>query len=421
MRQFSKEQVLKWGQYDKYDSLEFNFGVWKMKAKKIFKNIVRVFLIILAMLLLLWLLVFINSKIRFKRDKAFLKEQGYCNLVSAGEYSVNVLSYGNENGKHRIIAMSGYGVPDSCITMRRMTTVLESDNQVIFIDRAGYGISDDTTQDMTVENIVEAYRTALKNAGIKAPYVLLPHSIGGVYATYWESKYPDEIEAVAFIDGTELEAISLDKQDNEDNEVVLFYRLDKVGFGGTGNLLLKHFLPPKVWLSEDEQRAEYAMALMTYDSRALLSESEQESRNINTAWETIVTNDIPKIYISTSYFTAEDIEADGILTDEMIDWLMSDRRELKAELEEQYKNGALSQDVYDELLPELPSTQVESRQMALEDYLEIGRDYKERVLLPYFEKLGNCELVSLPGDHLIYEQKPDKCGQIIRDFIDGLD
>ena len=84
----------------------------------------------------------------------------------------------------------------------------------------------------------------------------------------------------------------------------------------------------------------------------------------------------------------------------LIDELMSDRKELKAEL---------------------PKSQEESRQMALEDYLEIGRDYKERVLFPYFEKLGNCELVNLPGGHLIYEQKPDECGQIIREFIDGLD
>ena len=370
-----------------------------MKAKKAFKKIIKVFLILIAVLLVLWLLVFISSKIRFKRDKAFLEEKGYCNLVSAGEYSVNVQICGNENGKYRIIAMAGYGIPDSCITMRKMTAALETEDQVIFIDRAGYGVSDDTAQDMTVENIVEAYRTALKNAGIEAPYVLMPHSIGGVYATYWESKYPEEIEAVAIIDGTELEAESPDEQNNEDNEAALYYRLVKCGIGGTGDLLLKHFLPPKEWLSDDEQKAEYAMTLMTYDSKALLSESEQGARNINAAWEAIVTNDIPKIYISTAYFTAEDIEADGILTDEMIDELMDDRRERKAEL---------------------PRSQEERRQMALDDYLEIGRDYKERILLPYLEKLGNCELVSLPGDHLIYEQKPDECGQIIRDFIDGL-
>ena len=393
-----------------------------MKAKKAFKKIVRVFLIILAILLLLWLLVFISSKIRLKRDKAFLEEKGYCNLVSAGDYSVNMLSYGNENGKHRIIAMAGQGVPDSCITMRRMTVALESDNQVIFIDRAGYGISNDTTEDMTVENIVEAYRTALKNAGIKSPYVLMPHSIGGVYATYWESKYPDEVEAVAIIDGTELQEVSPETQDDEDTaELRLYYRLDKLGLGGTGNLLLKRFLPEKEWLSEDEQKAEYALALMTYDSRALLSESEQEIRNINTAWEAIVTNDIPKIYISTAYFTAEDIEADGILTDEMIDDLMNDRRSLKAELEKQYQNGEIPKEVYDEVLPELPNSQEESRQMAMEDYLAYGRDYKERILLSYFEKLGHCEMINLPGDHLIYEQKPDECGKIICDFLAELD
>ena len=391
-----------------------------MKAKKAIKMIVRVFLIILAILLLLWLLVFINSKIRFKHDKTFLEEKGYCHLVSAGEYRLNVLTYGNENGKHRIIAMAGYGTPDSCITMRRMTAALETDNQVIFVDRAGYGTSDDTSQDMTVENIVEAYRTALKNAGIIAPYVLMPHSIGGVYATYWESKYPEEIEAVAFIDGTELKAATPDEQDSM-NEAVLYYRLDKAGMGGAGDLLLKQFLPPKEWLGDDEQRAEYAMTLMTYDSRALIAEKEQEIRNIRTAWDSIMTNDIPKIYISTAYFTEEDIEADGILTDRMIDWLMSERRKLKAELEEQYKKGEISQEMYDELLPELPDTPEKSRQMALEDYLKNRQDYKQRRLLPYFEKLGNCELVNLPGDHLIYEQKPDTCGQIIRDFIDGLD
>ena len=166
---------------------------------------------------------------------------------------------------------------------------------------------------------------------------------------------------------------------------------------------------------------EYALALMTYDSRALVSEGELEYRNINAAWDAIVTNDIPKIYISTAYFTAEDIEADGILTDDTIEELMNQRRALKAMLEEQYRNGEIPQDVYYEHLPELPDTQAERRQTALEDYLENGRDYRERILLPYLEKLGSCELVSLPGDHLIYEQKPDECGSMIKGFIDGLD
>lgn len=393
-----------------------------MKAKRILRKIGRVCLILLAVLLALWLIIFVNSKIRLSRDRAFLEAQGYCNPVSAGEYDVNVLTFGNANGRHRIIAMAGYGCPDICITMRRMTAYLETDNQVVFVDRAGYGISDDTDREITAEHVVEAYRTALRNAGIPAPYVLMPHSIGGIYATLWESKYPEEVEAVAIIDGTELEAIPAEIQQTEViPEVYLYYRLDRLGLGGTGNLLLRHFQPPKDWLTEDEQRMEYALTLMTFDSRALIAEDAAFERNIDSVWRETVTNSIPKIYISTEYLTAEDIEADGVLTDELADELMAERRELRARLEEQYQSGAITEEKYLELLPALPQNDAEKRQMALDDLLAQGRDYCDSMLTPYFEKLGNCRLVNLPGDHLIYEYKPDECGQIIKAFLDELD
>lgn len=392
-----------------------------MKAKKVLKNIAKVFLIILGALMLLWLIIFINSRIRLRRDKAFLKKKGYCSLVSVGDYSVNVLSFGNENGKHKIIAMAGYGIPDSCITMRRMTAALEADDQVIFVDRAGYGISDDTKEDMTVEKIVEAYRTSLRNSGVEAPYVLMAHSIGGLYATYWESKYPDEIEAVVIIDGTELEAIPPeDQRKTAEGEILLYYRLVKAGLGGLGNIVLKRYLPPKEWLSADEQRMEYALTLMTYDSRSLISENKLEERNINTAWEAIVTNDIPKIYITTDYLSAEDIEADCVLTDEMIDDLIKERREAAEFYEKQYKSGAISEEEYKELLPKMPESKAERRQIALEQLLDLGNDHQKSYVIPYVDKLGNCEIIDLPGDHLIYEQKPDECGRIIKDFIDEI-
>ena len=34
---------------------------------------------------------------------------------------------------------------------------------------------------------------------------------------------------------------------------------------------------------------------------------------------------------------------------------------------------------------------------------------------------GNCELVLLGGDHAIYEQRPEECGDIVLEFINGLD
>lgn len=58
-----------------------------------------------------------------------------------------------------------------------------------------------------------------------------------------------------------------------------------------------------------------------------------------------------------------------------------------------------------------------------ETVTEIMREtsaYLHNVLNPYLDRLGNCGLISLPGDHLIYETEPDACGEIIRAFISGL-
>ena len=43
------------------------------------------------------------------------------------------------------------------------------------------------------------------------------------------------------------------------------------------------------------------------------------------------------------------------------------------------------------------------------------------VINPYSKKMGNCEIILLGGDHLIYEQKPKECGEIIKAFVDGSD
>ena len=44
----------------------------------------------------------------------------------------------------------------------------------------------------------------------------------------------------------------------------------------------------------------------------------------------------------------------------------------------------------------------------------------KRDVMPYLEKMGNCELVLLGGNHAIYEQKPAECGEIIKEFIENL-
>ena len=359
-----------------------------MKIKKAFKIVI----IIIFSLLVLWLIVFISSRIRMNKDREFLEKNGYSHLVSVGDHSVNLLSYGNENGRHRIISIAGFGDPDPCISWRRMTAGLEDDNQVIFIDRAGYGLSDNTPQERTVENITADYRSALRNAGVEAPYILLPHSIGGIYASYWVSKYPEEIEAVVLMDTSEIKEYSPDQMRVDPDPAFLYaYRLDKMGAGGLGNLLVKTMLPEKSYYTADEQRAEYALALLTFQNSAVIAEEIMMSRNMNETWNMLVPNDVPKLYISAEfgYNTKDELIADGGL----------DR-------ETYLKFFHLEQDTDDDTL--------------YDRYLEFCKKLRDKTLSAYAEKLGNCEIVCLPGDHCIYAQKPDECAKVINDYIEKL-
>ncbi len=362
--------------------------------KKAIKSTGRILLIFLLLLLLFTLITFLIHRVKTNQEVSLLKEKGYYNPVSVGDYSLNVAAFGNANGSHTIVSLAGLGMGDYSVAERKMTAALEKDNRVVFIDRAGYGFSDDTNHEMTTENIVEDYRKALQNAGIKAPYILMPHSIGGAYANYWSSKYPDEIEAVIFVDGTQLSENAFDDEPEStvsfSDKALVF--LAKLGFSRYAIRQNYYLLPDNY--SEEEQRLCDALELMTEDSIAPTSESCLLPQNGLAAWNGIVTNDIPKLYICASwgFQTKEEFR-------EYLKWFsaLKEKNHLKA---------SDSDGIPDE---------------KIQDQVERMEELRQEIIYPYAEKMGNCEVVLLGGDHMIYEQKPEVCSEVIKAFIDGLD
>src|SRR6059058_1492049 len=71
--------------------------------------------------------------------------------------------------------------------------------QVCSYDHSGIGWSDDGPQDSCSLRVTEVH-TALKNAGIKGPYVLVGHSLGGLVARVYAGQYPDEVAGMVFVD-----------------------------------------------------------------------------------------------------------------------------------------------------------------------------------------------------------------------------
>ncbi|MBQ4270251.1 MAG: alpha/beta hydrolase [Clostridiales bacterium] len=254
--------------------------------------------------------VAIYDLIKEKDDRRTLEERGYSNLVSVGDHSLNVYKAGNENGDHTFVTLSGWSDGSAFIGWRPLTSAFEDENEFIFIDRPGYGLSDDVTDNMDIDEVVEDYRTALRNSGEEGPYILLAHSLGGLYTAYWESAYPDEIEGVIIMDGT----IPIDDETQAEDfdlswwqEASISAELDWMFLTARTGLIR---LAPSGYedlfyrLTDEDQELAVALVNFTIGSTQALYEMQQFATGDpqNWVWHHTVTNDIPKVYIAASEY-----------------------------------------------------------------------------------------------------------------------
>ncbi|MGH8296463.1 MAG: alpha/beta fold hydrolase [Steroidobacteraceae bacterium] len=75
--------------------------------------------------------------------------------------------------------------------------------RTVSYDRAGYAGSDpaDTTRDAV--HIVAELRAALVRRNIRPPYVLVGHSLGGLYMQYFARNYPREVAGLVLVDSSD--------------------------------------------------------------------------------------------------------------------------------------------------------------------------------------------------------------------------
>jgi pimeloyl-ACP methyl ester carboxylesterase len=79
---------------------------------------------------------------------------------------------------------------------------IAQETTVIAYDRGGVGWSDDGYNPRNGTTIVNELRAFLQTINVDPPYVLVAHSLGGLYARLYAHKYPNEIEGILLIDTT---------------------------------------------------------------------------------------------------------------------------------------------------------------------------------------------------------------------------
>lgn len=118
-------------------------------------------------------------------------------LVDVGGYRVHLYCTGN--GSPTVVIVGAPYSADWGLVQPDVAKI----TQVCSYDHSGLGWSDDGPKDSCSLRVGEVH-AALKNAGIKGPYVLVGHSLGGVVARLYESQFPDEVAGLVVVDSAML-------------------------------------------------------------------------------------------------------------------------------------------------------------------------------------------------------------------------
>ena len=67
-------------------------------------------------------------------------------------------------------------------------------------DDAGFGASDKVNHFQSSDEIVDDLHALLVASGEKAPYVVVGHSLSGIYARTFQAQYPKDVAGLVFVD-----------------------------------------------------------------------------------------------------------------------------------------------------------------------------------------------------------------------------
>ncbi len=79
---------------------------------------------------------------------------------------------------------------------------LAKDTTVFAYHRPGYGDSAPATTPRDGDHVVDELRAALRDLGLRPPYVLAGHSLGGLYMQLYARRHLDEVAALVLVDST---------------------------------------------------------------------------------------------------------------------------------------------------------------------------------------------------------------------------
>jgi pimeloyl-ACP methyl ester carboxylesterase len=139
-------------------------------------------------------------------DAIYLKSQ----LLVEVEPGRRLNVYCSGHGSPTVIFESGLG--DSTRAWALVQPSVAAVTRACSYDRAGFGFSDPSPKPSTGANAVADLRRLLSALQIKPPYVLVGHSLGGMYVKLYAETHLAEVAGLVLVDATEEDVYTRNEQ-----------------------------------------------------------------------------------------------------------------------------------------------------------------------------------------------------------------
>ena len=155
-------------------------------------------------------LLFFNSHLILPVQAAVNESSSASKFITVDSKDMHIVLYGDldQNGvtfadpsKETLVMLPALAVPSPNIYFKPLAEALSSVYNVVVIEPLGYGLSDMTESERTVDNINRELFDALESLGIDT-CTLLTHSSAGVYGLNFLYSYPEKVNAFIAIDNT---------------------------------------------------------------------------------------------------------------------------------------------------------------------------------------------------------------------------
>ena len=145
----------------------------------------------------------------------FLATTSIINVVATNAEAASITAYGEfvpvdgkrmnvviaGEGDETIVLLPGLGTTAPGLDFAPLIDELSGSYRVVAVEPFGTGLSDQTDTERTAANITREVHEALQSLGVER-YVLMGHSIAGVYALTYAASYADELVAFVGIDSS---------------------------------------------------------------------------------------------------------------------------------------------------------------------------------------------------------------------------